>query len=128
MRGRWRVEVLRIQTIYGFAHLFNIVDLIQSRVVEWHPTGSKAPAPIAIRVKRFYTVYLGATLTLAAAGLALRIAEDGVATFAGMLIFFLMNLYIAGPLVVSGITEQIHARRVARIARASAEKTVVVAA
>ena len=59
MRSRWRIEVLRIQTVYGFAHLFNIVDLIRHRVVEWHPTGSKAPAPIAVKVKRFYTAYLG---------------------------------------------------------------------
>lgn len=128
MRGRWRLEVLRIQTVYGFAHLFNIVHLIQSRVVEWHPTGSKAPAPIAIRVKRFYTIYLGATLTLAAAGLTLRISEDGIATFAGMLVFFLINLYVAGPLVISSISDQIRVRRMSMAAEASAEKTVVVTA
>lgn len=111
MRTRWRMEVLRLQTVYGFAHLFNIVHVIQSRVVEWHPTGSTAPAPVALRVKRFYTVYLGLALSLAAAGLALRIDEDGLATFAGMLVFFLLNLYVAGPLVASGIAEQFHARR-----------------
>ena len=67
MRGRWRIEVLRIQTVYGFAHLFNIVDLVRNRVVEWHPTGSKAPAPIAMKVKRFYTLYLGLSLVMVAA-------------------------------------------------------------
>jgi cellulose synthase (UDP-forming) len=103
MRSRWRMEVLRLQTVYGFAHLFNIVDLIQNRVVEWHPTGSEAPAPIAIRVKRFYIRYLGLALTLGALGLALRISQDGLATFAGMLLFFLINLYVAGPLVASGL-------------------------
>jgi cellulose synthase (UDP-forming) len=128
MRGRWRLEVLRLQTVYGFAHLFNIMHLIQSRVVEWHPTGSKAPAPIAIRVKRFYTVYLGITLTLAVVGLTLRITEDGISTFAGMLVFFLINLYVVGPLVVSGITDQIRARRMTVLAEAAAEKTVMVTA
>ncbi len=111
MRGRWRMEVLRIQTVYGFAHLFNIVHLLQKRVTEWHPTGSKAPAPIAIRVKRFYTVYLGITLTLATAGLALRIAEFGIASFAGMLLFFLINAYIAVPLVVTGLVDLIREHR-----------------
>jgi cellulose synthase (UDP-forming) len=114
MRGRWRMEVLRLQTVYGFAHLFNIVHLVQSRVVEWHPTGSKAPAPIAIRVKRFYTVYLLLTLGLGGVGLVLRISEDGLASFSGMLLFFLINLYIAGPLVASGLVDQARMRLTAR--------------
>jgi cellulose synthase (UDP-forming) len=126
MRGRWRVEVLRIQTVYGFAHLFNIVHLIQSQVVEWHPTGSKAPAPIAIRVKRFYTVYLGLALTMAAIGLGLRIAEDGLATFAGMLLFFLINLYVAGPLVASGVVDQLRAGQRAQIPETAANPSVLV--
>lgn len=121
MRSRWRVEVLRIQTVYGFAHLFNIVDLIRNRVVEWHPTGSKAPAPIAVRVKRFYALYLGVTLSTAAAGLVLRIAEDGLATFAGMLLFFLINLYVAGPLVASAMVSELRARRRRKIAEADVD-------
>jgi cellulose synthase (UDP-forming) len=128
MRGRWRMEVLRLQAVYGFAHLFNIVHLIQERVVEWHPTGSKAPAPIAIRVKRFYATYLGLALILAAVGLTLRIAEDGLATFAGMLLFFLINLYVAGPLVIWGIADLARARRLARAAKVAAETTVMVTA
>ena len=127
MRGRWRMEVLRLQTVYGFAHLFNIVHIIQSQVVEWHPTGSKAPAPIASRVKRFYTVYLGLTLTLGAIGLALRITEDGLA-FAGMLLFFLINLYVAGPLVISGVADQLLARRRARFVEPTADPSTMVAA
>jgi cellulose synthase (UDP-forming) len=105
MRGRWRIEVLRLQTVYGFAHLFNIAHLIQRRVVEWHPTGSSAPAPIAIKVKRFYTAYLGLALTAGALGMALRVAEYGPRLFAGMLVFFTLNLYVAGPLVVSGVRD-----------------------
>jgi cellulose synthase (UDP-forming) len=127
MRGRWRMEVLRLQTVYGFAHLFNIVHLMRNQVVEWHPTGSKAPAPIAIRVKRFYIIYLGLALTMAAAGLVLRIAEYGFATFAGMLLFFLINLYVAGPLVVSGIADQIRARQKAQAAKAADPSVMVTA-
>jgi hypothetical protein len=116
MRGRWRIEVLRVQTVYGFAHVFNIVHLLRGRVVEWHPTGSKAPAPIAVKVKRFYTAYLGVALIVITVGLTLRIEEDGLTLFAGMLVFSLVNLYVVGPLVVSGISDELRGRRRARVA------------
>ena len=128
MRSRWRIEVLRIQTVYGFAHAFNIVDLIRNRVVEWHPTGSKAPAPIAVKVKRFYTVYLGLALIVVGAGLILRTAEDGFALFAGMLVFFALNLYVVGPLVVSGIRDELRFRRLARVSEPITEVPVKLAA
>lgn len=126
MRCRWRMEVLRIQTVYGFAHLFSIVHLIQGKAAEWHPTGAGAPAPMAIKVKRFYAAYLGLTLSLAAAGLALRIDEDGLTTFGGMLFFFVINLYVTGPLVVSGIVDQFRGRRKARVTEAIADASAMV--
>jgi cellulose synthase (UDP-forming) len=128
MRSHWRLEVLRIQTVYGFAHLFNIADLIRDKVVAWHPTGSKAPAPVAIRVKRFYSLYLGLTLSAAAVGLVLRITEDGISTFVGMLTFFMINLYVAGPLVASGIAAELRVRRGARITEGTADSRVMVTA
>jgi cellulose synthase (UDP-forming) len=121
MRGRWRIEVLRIQTVYGFAHVFNIVHLVRHQVADWHPTGSKAPAPIAVKVKRFYTAYLGLALSVVAVGLLLRTAEDGLTRFAGMLIFFMINLYIVGPLVVSGVCDELRSRRQSRVAETVTE-------
>jgi cellulose synthase (UDP-forming) len=121
MRCRWRLEVLRLQTVYGFAHLYNIFHLIEQRVAEWHPTGSKPPAPIAVEVKRFYTAYLGVALTAGAVGLALRITEDGPRLFAGMLIFFTMNLYVAGPLVISGTADLLRQFRRSRIPETARE-------
>jgi cellulose synthase (UDP-forming) len=128
MRGRWRIEVLRIQTVYGFAHAFNVANLLRRRVVEWHPTGSKAPAPIAVRVKRFYTAYLGAALIAVAAGLILRTAQDGFTLFAGMLVFFLINLYVVGPLVMSGIRDEFRSVRQASAASTQTEIPVEIAA
>ena len=126
MRGRWRIEVLRIQTVYGFAHVFNIVHLVRHRVAEWHPTGSKAAAPIAVTVKRFYTIYLGLALSVVAVGLVLRTAEAGLTRFAGMLVFFMINLYIVGPLVVSGIGDELRSRRQPRVAETVTEAPVEV--
>jgi cellulose synthase (UDP-forming) len=128
MRSRWRVEVLRIQTVYGFAHLFNIGHVIASKVAEWHPTGSKAPAPIALKVKRFYTVYLGLALTAGGVGLMLRITEDGLAAFAGMLIFFLLNLYVVFPLVISGVSDEVRRRQSSRFAKTATEAAKTVTA
>jgi cellulose synthase (UDP-forming) len=126
MRGRWRVQVLRLQAVYGFAHLFNILHLIDQRVAAWHPTGSKAPAPIAIKVKRFYTAYLGLALTLGAVGLILRIAQDGPRLFVGMLIFFTLNIYVAGPLVILGINDLLRYRRRVAVTEAADEVTTSV--
>jgi cellulose synthase (UDP-forming) len=124
MRCRWRLEVLRLQTVYGFAHLFNIFHLIEQRVAEWHPTGAKAPAPVAIKVKRFYTAYLGLALTAGATGLVVRITEDGPLLFAGMLIFFTLNLYVAGPLVISGIGDVLRSLRRSQVAGSPGEMPV----
>jgi cellulose synthase (UDP-forming) len=106
MTGRWRIEILRLQTVYGFAHVFSIYHVLVDRTVEWHPTGSKVAAPIATTVKRFYTVYLGATSALLAAGLILRCLH-GFSHFWPMVGFSLLNLYIAGPLVYGGLRDEL---------------------
>jgi cellulose synthase (UDP-forming) len=129
MRGQWRIEVLRIQTVYGFAHLFNIIHLIRNQAAEWHPTGSKAPAPIAVKVKRFYTAYLGLTLSAGVIGLVLRAYQDGFSIFAGMLVFFVINLYVVGPLVVSGIGDEFRRlRRRPRTVETAIQTSVRIAA
>jgi cellulose synthase (UDP-forming) len=111
MRGRWRIEVLRLQTVYGFAHVFNLLDLMRGQVAGWHPTGSKAPPPIARKVKRFYTVYLGISLVVLTTGLLFRTSESGFVRFAGMLVFAGVNLYVIGPLVWAGIRDEVRLRR-----------------
>jgi cellulose synthase (UDP-forming) len=109
MRSRWRLEVLRIQTVYGFAHAFNIIGLLGRKVVEWHPTGSRAAAPLAASVRRFYTAYLGTAMVVAILGLSLRVAADGPMLFGGMVAFVILNLYVVGPLVILGGRSEIAA-------------------
>ena len=53
-------------------------------------------------------------------------AEDGFTLFAGMLVFFLFNLYVVGPLVVTGIGDEFRSRRQAAAARIVAEEPIMV--
>lgn len=103
MHGKWRIEVLRIQTVYGFAHAFNIVHLLQGRLVGWHPTNAKAAAPLAVSVRRLYTWYLGIGQVALLAGLSWRIEGYGIGRFWGMTAFSLLNLYIFVPLIFGGL-------------------------
>jgi hypothetical protein len=121
MHGRLRIQVLGIQTVYGSPPVFNIAHLVHRRVAEWHSTGSKMFAPIAIKFKRSYTAYLGLPLTVVAVGLALRTAEDGLSGFAGMLAYFMINMYIVGPLVVSAIGDEFRTRRRSCVAETGTE-------
>ena len=113
MTGKWRIEVLRLQTVYGFAHLFNIIHLGSGRLAEWHTSGRRDRAPIARSVQRFYTYYLGAALAALFVGLVVR-SLHGIDRFWPMIGFSLLNFYIAGPLVWSGIRYQIHTARIER--------------
>ena len=125
MRGRWRIEVLRIQTVYGFAHAFNIAHLIRGRVFEWHPTGSKTCAHSGQgQAILHHLPRLGVDRSRRRADAAC--CEDGFALFAGMLVFFLVNLYVVGPLVVTGIGDEFRSRRQAAAARTVAEEPIMV--
>ena len=92
-------------TVYGFAHLFNIIHLGSGRLAEWHTSGRRDRAPIARSVQRFYTYYLGAALAALFVGLVVR-SLHGLDRFLTMIGFSLLNFYIAGPLVWSGIHDQ----------------------
>jgi cellulose synthase (UDP-forming) len=105
MTGRWRIEVLRLQTVYGFAHLFSLCHLLTNRDVGWHPTGSKKRPPLSVTVKRFYTSYLGVSVVVLFAGLVYR-SITGFDRFWPMIGFSLLNLYVIGPLVWDGLRSE----------------------
>ena len=54
--GGWRIEVLRTQTIYSFAHALAIFDAFRGRTAEWIPTGTDQATPLAVTVRRIATV------------------------------------------------------------------------
>ena len=110
MTGRWRFEVLRLQTVYGFAHAFTIFHLMTRHEVGWHPTGSRKKPPVALSVKRFYTIYLGISLAVLCAGLAYRSLHT-IDRFWPMVVFSLLNFYVIVPLVWNGLLSEVSTLR-----------------
>lgn len=114
MRQRWRPEVLRVQLVYSYAHLFCIFDLLRQQAAAWHPTGVKERAPTAVRVKRFYTFYLGVTTSATCAALAVRADQLDPYNFVGLMVFTVLNLYLTAPLVADGVRAELRAWHAAR--------------
>jgi cellulose synthase (UDP-forming) len=104
--GRWRFEVLRVQAIYGFAHLFCLLDLARGRSAEWIPTNANAPAAQnAVRTKGqrvalAMALYLGATQAATAVGLGLGAFRFGLADYWGCIAASLVGSYVFVPVVV----------------------------
>lgn len=98
-QSRWRFDVLRVQTLYGFAHLFCIFDILRDAMVEWVPTGAPAGngRTIAHRVQRLMVPYLFITQTLVFGGLFKGALEYGVADFWANIAIGLLGAYIFVP-------------------------------
>ena len=54
MRGYWRMDVLRVQQLYSFAHAIAIVHLLTGRTKEWVATGTAnaRTTPLAVTITR----------------------------------------------------------------------------
>jgi cellulose synthase (UDP-forming) len=97
---RWRLEVLRVQLIYGFAHLFCITDMLRGKSEDWVPTfhGAVRP-PVAQRVRSFMVPYLVGTQLLVFAGLIWGLAQYGVSHYWANLLLALLQGYVVVPTV-----------------------------
>ncbi|MFC3300174.1 glycosyltransferase family 2 protein [Arthrobacter agilis] len=99
--GRWRLEVLRVQTLYGFAHLFCIADMFRGLVSEWVPTGSvAAQVPIGQRVRSFMGPYILITQTMTLMGLGLGAYRFGIDQFWATIALFALSAYVFVPVGV----------------------------
>ncbi len=99
----WRVEVLRVQAIYGFAHVFCIADMLSGRVEEWVPSGQqRGPVHIAARVRRFMVPYLVVTQAVAVAGLVHGMWVYGIGRFWATTVFAALGAYILWPVAWLG--------------------------
>jgi hypothetical protein len=102
MHGRWRIDVLRVQVLYSFAHAVAIFDITTRRTKEWVATGAaggrkkKNLATTILRVARSWTA-----LSLAAiwVGLARGIYHYGFGNYWAMLLTALAGAYIQLPIL-----------------------------
>ncbi len=95
--GRWRTEVLRVQVIYGFAHLFCIYDQLRDKMSEWVPTNAKVKAPLGQWVRYFMLAYIGITQPAIAVGIVLGLWHYGVGNYWLITALSLLNFYIFVP-------------------------------
>jgi cellulose synthase (UDP-forming) len=100
LKGRWRLETLRVQAIYSFAHAVAIYDVFFGKTSEWVPShGRVPPPPLAVKVRRIMSIYLSVTMSLVVLGVAYRLAQPEYHLrdwWAGVL-FLAANLYVFVP-------------------------------
>jgi cellulose synthase (UDP-forming) len=97
---RWRVEVLRVQMLYGFAHAKALWDTVRNRTAGWVPTGAtKAPNPVAVTVMRSVRVMVLFNVVALGSGIVYVALGYGAAQVWPAAIYALLYMYIAVPLL-----------------------------
>jgi cellulose synthase/poly-beta-1,6-N-acetylglucosamine synthase-like glycosyltransferase len=101
MRGYWRLDVLRVQQLYSFAHAVAIVHLLTGRTKEWVATGSAntRTTPLAVTITRVMRVYVATVQVLIWGGLATATYQYGIERTWAMLCFGLLAGYIQIPML-----------------------------
>ncbi len=101
MKGRWRVEVLRVQHLYSFAHLTAIAHILSGRTREWVATGasSGSTTPLSVTIGRTVKVFVLASQVLIWVGLVRGSMRFGVDQYWAMLAFGVLGSYIQLPLL-----------------------------
>jgi peptidoglycan/LPS O-acetylase OafA/YrhL/cellulose synthase/poly-beta-1,6-N-acetylglucosamine synthase-like glycosyltransferase len=102
MRTRWRIEVLRVQTVYSFAHALAIYHILRGRTQEWVATGAAnggKATPLAVSITRLMKFWVGVTHSLIWAGLLRDMWLYGPQRFWAMAVFALIAGYVQLPLL-----------------------------
>ncbi|MDY6809883.1 MAG: cellulose synthase catalytic subunit [Actinomycetota bacterium] len=100
-RSRWRLEVLRVQIAYSFAHTIAIWHKVIGREIDWVPTGAIGKSnALARSISWLGSIALGGSL-LAFWGFIIRdVVVYGLADFWMMLGFVIAYTYLTGPLLL----------------------------
>ncbi len=100
-RGRWRVDVLRVQTMYSFAHLLAIVDSVRGSTKGWVATGAASKAtPISAQVLFVMTLHTALTQSFIWAGLVVGTMSYGFDDYWAMWLLALIGSYVMLPLLL----------------------------
>ncbi len=102
-RTRWRYEVIRVQVIYGVAHLICIVDMLRGAPTEWVPTGSgsvRSRSSVASRVRWYIVIYLGATQIATLVGLVIASGQAGFESVWPNFVLYVLQAYILIPVII----------------------------
>ncbi len=101
MRGYWRMDVLRVQQLYSFAHAIAIVHLLTGHTKEWVATGTAdaRTTPLAVTITRVMRITVLTTQILLWAGLVTATLTYGLDHTWAMLCFGLLAAYVQIPML-----------------------------
>ncbi len=98
------LEVLRVQTVYGFAHLKSLWDTLRGAPVDWVPTNGRGKSTVSDNVRVFMVRYLLLTQLLLLVGLAIRVPRFGLSEYWAIVVFAAFRLYIEAPLIWTALS------------------------
>jgi cellulose synthase/poly-beta-1,6-N-acetylglucosamine synthase-like glycosyltransferase len=101
MKGRWRVDVLRVQLLYSFAHAVAIFHVLTGRTKEWVATGTANGriTPLASTIGRTVKIYIGATQALIYIGILAGTMAYGFHEYWAMIGLAVLSAYVHLPLL-----------------------------
>jgi peptidoglycan/LPS O-acetylase OafA/YrhL/cellulose synthase/poly-beta-1,6-N-acetylglucosamine synthase-like glycosyltransferase len=101
MKSRWRVDVLRVQILYSFAHAVAIIHILSGRTKEWVATGAAntRTTPLAVTIGRVAKIYVALTYSLLWFGLIRGALTYGFDRFWAMIALAVLATYIHLPIV-----------------------------
>ncbi len=101
MRGHWRLDVLRVQQLYSFAHAVAIMHVLTGRTKEWVATGSAntRTTPLAVTITRVMRITTAVTQTAVWSGLVVATLRYGIDHTWAMVGFGLLSAYVQVPLL-----------------------------
>lgn len=101
MRGHWRIDVLRVQVLYSFAHAVAIGHILVGRTREWVATGAAntRTTPLAVTIGRVSKSYIATVYGALWLGLVVRSAEYGLGNYWAMLALAAVATYVHAPIL-----------------------------
>ncbi|MDR6171111.1 peptidoglycan/LPS O-acetylase OafA/YrhL [Curtobacterium sp. SORGH_AS776] len=123
-RSRWRIDVLRIQSLYSFAHAVAIVHVLTGRTREWVPTGAakKVTTPLGTQIARVMRITVTTSLLVTWTGLAWATVRFGPDVLWAMWILAAIHAYVQVPMLFLSVPSSPRRalRRQARVDRREA--------
>lgn len=107
MKGRWRVDVLRVQLLYSFAHAVAIFHVLTGQTKEWVATGTAngRSTPLASTIGRAVKIYTGATQALIYIGIVGGTMTYGFHEYWAMIGLAVLSAYVHLPLLFMSTTK-----------------------
>jgi cellulose synthase (UDP-forming) len=105
-KARWRIEVLRVQALYSFAHALSILHVIRGKTTDWvpsHGANRSRATSVASTVRATFTTYLLASQLALVVVFTIRTYQYGFDNYWATIAFALVSGYVFVPLAWTGL-------------------------